>query len=64
MKRRSSGAGFTLIEAVVSIAVLGIIAGPLGSILVGGVRMNAAAEDTSRACMEVSSAVAQLMAGV
>lgn len=60
MKRNN--AGFTLIEVLVSIVVLGLIVVPVCSGLVLATRINAKAESMLEAKLAVSSAVETMMA--
>lgn len=60
MKR--SNAGFTLIEVLIAIVVLGLIVMPICSSLVMSVRINAKAESILEAKLAVSSAVETMMA--
>lgn len=57
-----NNAGFTLIEVLIAIVVLGLIVMPICSSLVMAVRMNAKAESILEAKLAVSSAVEELMA--
>lgn len=54
--------GFSLLEVVVSIALLGLMAAPICSSLVLSHRLNAESEKTLQARLKVESAVEQLMA--
>lgn len=57
-QRRSDESGFTLIEIVVSIAILGFIIGPLAVSFISGVRATRASEDMlnrSRAARQIAS---------
>lgn len=60
MKR--SNAGFTLVEVLVSIAILGLVVIPACSGLLVSVQVNARAEEVLEAKLAVSSAVEALMA--
>ena len=60
MKRNNEG--FTLIEVLLSIVILGLIVVPICSSLVMAVRINAKAESILDAKLAVSSAVEELMA--
>lgn len=60
MKRNN--AGFTLIEVLVSMVVLGLIVVPVCSCLLLSTRINASAETILEAKLSVSSAVEELMA--
>lgn len=61
MKQKHNG-GYSLIEVLVAIAVLGIIVTPLCNSLVTSFRMNAKTESVLQAQLAVSSAVEILMA--
>lgn len=60
MKRNN--AGFTLIEVLISIVILGLIVVPVCSGLLVSVRINAKAEQILEAKLAVSSAVETMMA--
>lgn len=60
--KRKHNAGFSLIEILVAIVLLGAIAVPTCTSLVMSVRMNARTEDMMQAQLAVSSAVETLMA--
>lgn len=64
MKRenRKLTAGFSLIEVVVAIAILGMVTIPLGGGLVLSHRLNAQSEQMIQARLDVSNAVETLMA--
>lgn len=61
MKRKHNG-GFSLIEVLVAMAVLGIVTIPTTSALLTAHRMNVKAEQMLEAQLDVSSAVETLMA--
>lgn len=61
MKRKSE-AGFSLVEVLVAIALLGIVVIPTCSALVMSFRMNAKTDEMMQAQLAVSSAVETLMA--
>lgn len=61
MKRKHNG-GFSLIEVLVAMAVLGIVTIPTTSALLTAHRMNVKAEQMLEAQLDVSSAVEELMA--
>lgn len=61
MKRKHNG-GYSLIEVLIAMAVLGIITVPTTSALLTAHRMNVKAEQMLEAQLEVSSAVESLMA--
>lgn len=61
MKRKHNG-GFSLIEVLVAMAVLGIVTIPTTSALLTAHRMNVKAEQMLEAQLDVSSAVEALMA--
>lgn len=54
--------GFSLLEVIVSIALLGLMAAPICSSLVLSFRLNAESEKTLQARLRVESAVERLMA--
>ena len=60
MKRNN--AGFTLIEVLISIVILGLVVVPVCSGLLVSVRVNDRAEQVLEAKLAVSSAVEELMA--
>lgn len=64
MKRenKKQTAGFSLIEVVVAIAILGMVTIPLGGGLVLSHRLNARSEQMIQARLDVSNAVEALMA--
>lgn len=64
MKRenKKQTAGFSLIEVVVAIAILGMVTIPLGGGLVLSHRLNARSEQMIQARLDVSNAVESLMA--
>ena len=64
MKRKIFGnkGGFTLVEVVTAMAVLAIIAAPVGGALVVSWRMNAYADRVLEARLDVSTAAETLMA--
>lgn len=55
-------AGFTLIESLVAITILGLVVVPIGSSLVLSFRLNARSESTMQAQLAVSRAVETIMA--
>ena len=55
-------AGFTLIEVLVAITILGLVVVPIGSSLVVSYRLNARSGDTLQAQLAVSRAVETIMA--
>ena len=61
MKRKHNG-GYSLIEVLIAMAVLGIITVPTTSALLTAHRMNVKAEQMLEAQLDVSSAVESLMA--
>ena len=61
MKRKHNG-GYSLIEVLIAMAVLGIITVPTTSALLTAHRMNVKAEQMLEAQLEVSSVVEELMA--
>lgn len=61
MKRKHNG-GYSLIEVLIAMAVLGIITVPTTSALLTAHRMNVKAEQMLEAQLDVSSAVETLMA--
>lgn len=61
MKRKHNG-GYSLIEVLIAIAVLGIVTVPATSALITAHRVNVQAENMLTAQLEVSSAVETLMA--
>ena len=61
-KKRKRSGGYSLVEVVVAIAILGIIAVPIGTALTTAVRINTRADQTMRAQLAVSAVVERLMA--
>ena len=61
MKRKHNG-GYSLIEVLIAIAVLGIVTVPATSALITAHRVNVQAENMLTAQLEVSSKVEELMA--
>lgn len=61
MKRKNDG-GFSLVEVLVSIAILGLITIPMTSGMLTAIKMNTKAQDMMNAQLAVSSAVEKLMA--
>jgi len=61
MKRKHNG-GYSLIEVLIAMAVLGIVTVPTTSALLTAHRMNVKAEQMLEAQLEVSSVVEELMA--
>ena len=59
---RKHNEGFSLIEIVVAIAILGLIVVPCGSALLMSIRINEKAQQMMQAQLAVSSAVETLMA--
>jgi len=59
---RNKTAGFTLIEVLVAITILGLVVVPIGSSLVVSYRLNARSGDTLQAQLAVSRAVETIMA--
>lgn len=59
---RKHNEGFTLVEIVVAIAILGLIVVPCGSALLMSIRINEKAQQMMQAQLAVSSAVETLMA--
>ena len=62
MKRKSAAAGFSLIEVLAAITILGLITVPLGSALVLAVRLSERSDALLQARLQVNSAVERLMA--
>lgn len=62
MKRKSAAAGFSLIEVLAAITILGLITVPLGSALVLAVRLSERSDALLQARLQVNSAVESLMA--
>lgn len=62
MRRKNGKGGFSLIEVVVAIALLGLVVGPICGGLVLSFRLNARSEELMQAQLAVSSAVEALMA--
>ena len=61
-RKHNSTAGFSLIEVLVAITILGFVAVPIGSSLVRAFELNARSEQMLQAQLAVSSAVETLMA--
>lgn len=61
-RKHNSTAGFSLIEVLVAITILGLVVVPIGSSLVLSFRLNARSGDTLQAQLAVSSAVETIMA--
>lgn len=61
MRRKSGKGGFSLIEVVVAIALLGLLVGPICGGLVLSFRLNARSEELMQAQLAVSTAVETLM---
>ena len=59
---RKHNEGFSLVEVVVAIAILGLIVVPCGSALLMSIRINEKAQQMMQAQLAVSSAVETLMA--
>lgn len=59
---KSGGAGFSLIEVVVAIAILGLVTVPVCGLMVQSHRMNARSEALLQAELAVSNKVETLMA--
>ncbi|MBR2048477.1 MAG: type II secretion system protein [Oscillospiraceae bacterium] len=59
---RKHNEGFSLVEIVVAIAILGLIVVPCGSALLMSIRINEKAQQMMQAQLAVSSAVETLMA--
>ena len=59
---RKQTAGFTLMEAVVAMAILGLVAATLGSGLVVSFRLNARSEQMLQARLQVAATAELLMA--
>ena len=62
MKKIRQTEGFTLLEAVVAMAILGIVAATLGSGLVVSFRLNARSEQLLQARLQVAATAEILMA--
>ena len=62
LRKHNQTAGFSLIEVLVAITILGLVVVPIGSSLVLSFRLNARSEDTLQAQLAVSSAVETIMA--
>ena len=62
MKRKRAAAGFSLIEVLAAITILGLITVPLGSALVLAVRLSERSDALLQARLQVNSAVERLMA--
>lgn len=62
MRRKNGKGGFSLIEVVVAIALLGLVVGPICGGLVLSFRLNARSEELMQAQLAVSSAAEALMA--
>lgn len=62
MKRKRAAAGFSLIEVLAAITILGLITVPLGSALVLAVRLGERSDALLQARLQVNSAVESLMA--
>ena len=62
LRKHNQTAGFSLIEVLVAITILGLVVVPIGSSLVLSFRLNARSGDTLQAQLAVSSAVEPLMA--
>lgn len=62
MERKRGSAGFSLVEVLTAIAILGIVAAALGGCLVMAHRINARSEQLMQARWDVSRAVETLMA--
>ncbi|MBQ8800918.1 MAG: type II secretion system protein [Clostridium sp.] len=61
-RKHNQTAGFSLIEVLVAITILGLVVVPIGSSLVLSFRLNARSGDTLQAQLAVSSAVETIMA--
>lgn len=61
-RKHNSTAGFSLLEVLVAITILGLVVVPIGSSLVLSFRLNARSGDTLQAQLAVSSAVETIMA--
>lgn len=61
-RKHNSSAGFSLIEVLVAITILGLVVVPIGSSLVLSFRLNARSQDMLQAQLAVSSAVETIMA--
>ena len=62
LRKHNQTAGFSLIEVLVAITILGLVVVPIGSSLVLSFRLNARSGDTLQAQLAVSSAVETIMA--
>ena len=62
LRKHNQTAGFSLIEVLVAITILGLVVVPIGSSLVLSFRLNAHSGDTLQAQLAVSSAVETIMA--
>ena len=61
-RKHNSTAGFSLLEVLVAITILGFVVVPIGSSLVLSFRLNARSEKILQAQLAVSSAVETIMA--
>lgn len=61
-RKHNSTAGFSLIEVLVAITILGLVIAPIGSSLVLSFRLNARSDEVLQAQLAVSSAVETIMA--
>ena len=61
-RKHNQTAGFSLIEVLVAITILGLVVVPIGSSLVLSFRLNARSGDMLQAQLAVSSAVETIMA--
>ena len=61
-RKHNSTAGFSLIEVLVAITILGFVAVPIGSSLVRAFELNARSEQMLQAQLAVSSTVETIMA--
>lgn len=61
-RKHNSSAGFSLIEVLVAITLLGLVAVPIGSSLAVSFRLNTRSEALLQAQLAVSSAVETIMA--
>ena len=62
LRKHNQTAGFSLIEVLVAITILGLVVVPIGSSLVLSFRLNARSEQMLQAQLAVSSAVETIMA--
>ena len=62
LRKHNQTAGFSLIEVLVAITILGLVVVPIGSSLVLSFRLKARSGDMLRAQLAVSSAVETIMA--